>query len=142
MALTYAQNKTLIATYMAQDETDTNFLTALPSFIAYGENRLYRELDLLNTVVRDISGFLTANIRNFALPSAMGRFVTVNEINVITPTGYTVDNGTRNPLLPVSQQVLDLTWPTNTASATTVVPAQFAMVTDQLVVVGPPPGSN
>lgn len=138
----YATYVTTMANEMVTSETNVEFVQILPTIIAYAENRLYRELDLLNAVIRDTSGFFTANNRNFNLPTSIGRFVVVNEINVLTPTGTTVDTGTRNPLLPVSQQVLDLIWPSNTAAAITTVPAQFAMVTDQSIVVGPPPGSN
>lgn len=138
----YATYVSTMANEMVTSPTNAEFVQILPTLIAYAENRLYRELDLINTVTRDTSGFFTANSRNFNLPNSIGRFVDVNQINVLTPTGTTVDTGTRNPLLPISLQVLDMTWPSNTAAATTTVPTQFAMVTDQSIVVGPPPGSN
>lgn len=125
---------------MVTDETDPNFVIVLPNIIDYAEQRLYRELDLLSTVTTDSTGFLTANTRNFALPTSIGRFVVVNNINVITPTGYTVVNGTRNPLTPTTRDYIDFTWPSNIASSSSSVPTYFAMQDDQNVIVGEAPG--
>lgn len=142
MALDYTSYNNTIANLMVTTTTNAEYVQILPSIIDYAEQRIYRELDPLNTVVRDTSGFLTANIRNFMLPTSLGRFIVVDGINVITPTGYTVANGTRNPLQRVSQQLLDMAWPSTTAASSSDVPEQYAMVTDQLAIVGQPPGSN
>lgn len=115
---------------------DVNWPVLIPNAIDYGEQRMYRELDLLSTVTRD-TGTLTADNRNFTLPSNNGRFVVTNGFNVITPVAApTADDGTRNPLTPVSRDVLDLLWPSTTNAA---VPAMFAMITDQTVILGPAP---
>lgn len=142
MSLTYAQYKTSIANLMVVPETNTEFLAMFPNMIDYAEQREYRELDLLNTMTTDTSGFLTANTRNFALPTSFGRFVVVNNINVITPTGAVAANGTRSPLTPTSRDYLDFTWPSNTASSSSAVPTYFAMQDDQNVIVGEAPGMN
>lgn len=141
MSLTYAQTLTTLANLATYDETDPDFLQILPSIISDAEGRIYRELDLLSTVVRDTSATCTANSRNFTLPSAMGRFVTLDGINVITPTGTTTATGTRNPLGTVSRDYLDMVWPAEAAVAVTTVPANFAMITDQTIIFGPPPGA-
>lgn len=127
---------------MVINPTNPEFLTMLPNMIDYAEQRSYRELDLLNTMTTDTSGFLSANTRNFALPTSIGRFVVLNNINVITPVGFSVVNGTRNPLTPTSRDYIDFIWPSNVASSTSTVPTYFAMQDDQNVIVGEAPGQN
>jgi hypothetical protein len=124
---------------MAADSTTTQFQTMLPGLIDYAEQRIYRELDLLSTIVRDSSAALTANDRNFTLPSAQGRFVTVQGVNAISPAGTAPDSGTRNFLSPKSRDYLDAVW--NSSSGATI-PRCFAMITDQTLIVGPWPDSN
>lgn len=141
MALTYSQYLSRIASLAVYDEDDTNFLANLPAAIEYAENRIYRELNLLNTVTRDSSATVTASSREFTLPTSIGRFVTVNGINIVTPVGNGVSTGTRNALQQVSRDTVDVLWPSNTAASATTVPTQFAMVTDQTVIFGPPPGA-
>ncbi len=136
MALTYNQWVAELSNLCVIDAKDTNFLANVPSAIDYAEGRLYRELDLLNTVTRD-TGLLTVGARSFTLPSTNGRFVVTNGFNVITPsTTTTPDNGTRNQLVPCSRDVLDMLWPSTTGAA---VPSLYAMITDQIIIVGPAP---
>jgi hypothetical protein len=139
MSLTYTTYVDQVANLMAADSAGANFQTMLPGMIDYAEQRIYRELDLLSTIVRDYSSNLTANDRNFALPSGQGRFVTVQGINVITPVATDPDDGTRNFLNPVSRDYLDAVW--NGASGATV-PEFFAMITDQTLIVGPWPDNS
>lgn len=134
MALTYSSFVSSIANLMVQDSTGTEFQAMLPNMIDYSEQRIYRDLDLLSTIVRDSTSSLTASSRNFTLPSSAGRFVTVQGINVITPASTAADSGTRNPLLPVARDYLDWVW--GSASGATV-PEYFAMITDQTIIVGP-----
>lgn len=141
MSLTYAQYITTIANECVFDEADSSFVQIMPQTIAYAEGRIYRELDLLATVVRDSSGTCAANSRNFTLPQSMGRFEIVKSINVITPSTATVTTGTRNPVTPAAQEVIDGLWPSETAALASTVPALFAMITDQAVIFGPPPGA-
>lgn len=140
MSYTYTTYKTALAEMMVIEESNAEFVAILPSIIQDAEQRIYRELDLLATVVRDSSANLTANSRNFTLPQSLGRFVTVTGINVLTPVGTGVSNGTRNALVQASLDYMDFTWNTNTAASATTVPVNWAMVTDQTIVLGPPPG--
>lgn len=142
MSLTYTTYVTALSTLLIIESSETNFVAILPDIIDYAEQRIYRELDLAATVVRDSSASLTANNRTFTLPSAQGRFVVVNGINVVTPVGSTPANGTRTPLIPCSRDAIDLFWPSETAASASTVPAKFAMITDQIVIVGPPPGAG
>ena len=53
MSLTYTSYVSQIANIMAVKSDTEQFQTMLPGMIDYAEQRVYRELDLLNTVVRD-----------------------------------------------------------------------------------------
>jgi hypothetical protein len=136
MTYTYATYKTAIANELVVDEADADFVAIFPSLIDYAEQRPYRELDLLNTVTRQ-TGLLTSGSRDFTLPTTSGRFVVTNGINVITPYTQTNPNsGTRNQLSPVSRDWMDFNWPSTTGSGT---PTDYAMITDQTVILGPVP---
>lgn len=106
--------------------------------IPYAEQRIYRELDLLSTVTTDSTSTFTSGVRSLTLPTSP-RFVTVQQINVITPAGTAPNAGTRNPMLVASKEVLDVLWPSATGAAR---PQNFAMLTDQTILVGPWPDSN
>jgi hypothetical protein len=135
--MTYNDLLTTVANMTAYDPTDPNFVQIFPSMIDYAEDRIYRETNLLATVVRDSSATLTADSRNFTLPSGSGTFNVVYAINVYTPVGQTT---VRHPLVPSSHYGIDTAWPSETAADTTTIPTTFAMITDQTLIVGPPPG--
>lgn len=136
MSYTYATYTAALAELMVTDPTNADFLAILPSIIDYAEQRDYRELDLLNTVVRDSSGVLSVNNRNFTLPTTAGVFVVVQGINAITPAGAAPEGGTRNPLIPTTRDYLDAVWPSTTGAT---LPTSFAMITQGTIVVGPWP---
>lgn len=137
MSLTYSQYVTDLANLLVVPTGDAAFQTALPNIIDDAEQRVYRELDLLNTIVRDSSSAFTTGTRTFNLPSSTGTFVVTEDINVITPAGTTnPELGTRNALVPVSKEYLDFAWPSSNGST---VPTYFAMVTQSTIVVGPWP---
>lgn len=122
------------------NQTDPAFAQVLPSVIAYAENRIYRELDLLSTTTTNATAALTSGSRSFTLPTLPARFVTVEQINVITPAGTAdPEAGTRNPLTPTTKEFLDMVWNSATGSAQ---PQHFAMVTDQTLIVGPWPDAD
>lgn len=138
MPYSYSTYTAALAEMLVTQTTAPDFVAILPSVIDYAEQRIYRELDLLSTTVRDSSAVLTANSRNFTLPSGQGRFVTTQGFNVFTPVGTTT---TRNQLAPSTRDEIDALWPRETATSIAVVPDSFAMITDQTIIVGPPPGS-
>ena len=139
MALTYTTFVETIANLLVVPVSDANFQADIPNIIDDAELRIYRELDLLNTVTRDSSAAVSISTRTFNLPSSNGTFVTVQDINIITPAG-TVDpeSGTRNSLLPASKEMLDALYPNSTGST---VPQYFAMVSQSTVVLGPWPAA-
>lgn len=136
MTYTYSSYKIAIANELVVDVADTDFVAIFPSLIDYAEQRLYRDTDLLATVVRQ-TGTLTTNSRNFTLPTTSGRFVVTNGINIVTPSSQTnPDAGTRNQCLPASRDYIDAVYPSTSGSG---VPSHYAMITDQTVIFGPAP---
>lgn len=144
----YADYVATLANLTKYDPLDPNFVQILPSAITYAENRIYREADFISTVIRD-TGTLTANSRNFTLPSNIGQFNVVRQMNAITPADTDPSSGTRNPMTPVSTEVMDMLWPSDTAPTTPSIPRQFAMLTQNNVagqpvdvLVGPAPDNT
>jgi len=142
--LTYTTYVTALSTLTAIDSNNADFQTILPSVIDYGEDRIYRELDMLVEQVRD-TGTLVSGSRNFNLPTNVGTFIIIDGLNVITPAATQPDSGTRIPLTPVSRDFLDLTWP---SSGGATVPQYFCYLSQSRtaaqvqVLVGPWPDNN
>lgn len=135
MALTYNTFVTSLANMLVVGPTDANYLLAMPNIIDDAEQRIYRELDLLSTIVRDQTGTLTPNSRNFTFPQ---HFIVSESINVFSPVGTT---SRRDQLVPVSREWMDLIYPDEIAGGCggAVIPKYYAMITDQQVIVGPAP---
>ena len=138
MSLTYTTFVNSIANLLVVNATsDANFQTVLPNIIDDAEQRLYRELQLLNTEIRDNTAAFNVNTRAFTLPTTVSTFFVVHSVYAITPFGQTnPDFGTRNPLLPASRDYLDYTFPSSTASG---VPQYFSLTTQDTMIVGPWP---
>jgi len=135
--LTYATYKTALATLSVVPETDPNWLAVLPDAIDYAELRIYRDLDLLSTVQTLSTFATTANSSRVQLTA--GTFVTLQNVNVISPAGTTVpDNGTRNPVLPVSKEYIQYSWPSSTNAG---IPKYFAMIDERTFSLGPWPNA-
>lgn len=140
--LTYDTYVTSIANLLPSPGTaqDPGLVAVLPNVIDDAEQRIYRDLDLMDTSVRDNSAALTSGNRNFTLPSSLGTFIVTEELNVITPVGTSnPENGTRNALVPASTEMLNMLWPSVSGST---VPQYYAMVNQGLVIVGPWPDAS
>lgn len=134
--MNYTDYVATVANLLVVPTTDANFVQILPSIINDAEQRIYRELDLLDTIVRDTSGTLTANSRNFTFP----QHVVVSEsLNVFSPAGTQT---TRNQLVPVAREWLDAVWGNEVSTTTPSIPQYYAMITDQTIIVGPPPDAT
>ena len=132
MAMDYNQYVASIANLMTADPLQPEFQIMLPNMIYYAEKRIYRELDLVNTVATT-SGNLTANDRLFNLPAApYGSFITTQNVCVFA-------NGQRIQLQPVSVSYLNSVWGTPSSAS---VPQYFAMLTQDSLYVGPYPNQN
>ena len=141
MSYTYATYQTALAQLMVfQSTADADFVAILPSIIDYAEQRCYRELDLLSATVTD-SAAATANTRSFTLPQNQGRFVVPESYSVITPLGAVTANSVRTPLIAVNKEFIDFCWPSDQATAASVTPQYFAPLTDQTILLAPPPGA-
>lgn len=139
MPLTYSQYVTSLANLLVVPTNDPGFTTDLPNIIEYAELRIYRELDLIDTSARDSSSAFTAGNRSFHLPTASGSPIVTDELNVITPAGTTdPELGTRNALVQTSEEMLNTLWPSVSGST---VPQYFAMVNQDLAIVGPWPNA-
>lgn len=123
---TYSTLLTDVASTIVVDATNAPFLAIFPEWVLAAEGRIVRELNLVAANVRDSSASTTAGSRNFVLPTSIGTFLIVTDINIITPASTAPESGTRNRLTPVSLSVLDWTYPSSTGSG---VPTQFALVT-------------
>jgi hypothetical protein len=152
--MNYSQYVSFLQTFAAENNVDASFMNVgIPNIINYAEQRIYKELDLLTTRVRDSSGTLTTGSRNFTVPSEI---IVIEGMNVITPAGDQPDSGTRNPLVPTTRDFIDAVYPN---SATEAVPEFFAPITQggtptynnsgtltststSLVIVGPAPDQN
>lgn len=117
------------------NSNDTVFNALIPNVIDYAEQRIYRELDLLSTVTTDSTKVFVASNPELALPTDR-TWVTVQQVNVITPVGATTANGERKPLTPASRQFLNYVYG---SAETADVPQYFAMKDAATIVVGPWP---
>lgn len=136
--LTYDEFVTQIALLAVVDETDANFLSMLPQAITYAENRMCRDIDFISTTVSNISYYFTANRRYITVPPSV--YVTLQEVNVITPYGVTNPdtglNARRNPMIPVSKEFLNATYSSAVGAG---VPQYFAVLDQSTFIVGPWP---
>lgn len=130
--LTYSQFVTQLAQLAVVDPNDVNFQAILPMAISYVENRMCRELDFLFTVTSDTTQQIAPGQR--LVQYATSPFVTIQQVNVITPSGAVGSNGVRNPLLPVAKEYIDAVYPSLTGAA---VPQCFAMLNQTSFIIGP-----
>ena len=143
MSLTYGTWQAQLANLMATSTADPGFQVMSPGAIDFAENRLYRDLDLQFTIVTDSTAALSVNNRNFTLPvnTTAGfvgsNFIVINDLNLITPAGTPASSGSRVPLVPVSQAVIDAEWPSSTSN--TGQPQVYCRPNSTQIIVGPSP---
>jgi hypothetical protein len=142
LAINWISYQAEVANLAATDPTDPTFSSILGAMVDYAEQRCYRDLNLLATRVVDDTGVATAGSKQFTLPSSKGTFMTVTDIYVITPANSTIaSGGSRQSLASVPMDLNNYLAPSETATATSV-PQYFSMLTDQKIVLGPPPSDN
>lgn len=134
---TYDSYVTALKTMLVSADVDDAFDAILPSIIDYAEQRIYRELNLISTVYTDNTTVTTVSgTRDVVLPQT---FVSVTNINLLTPAGALPGAGVRVPLTPVSRDALDNLWPDPGA---TDEPQMFCMVTQWSILLGPTPNDT
>lgn len=134
MAYTYT---TFVAALSAETNiasTKDSFQAILPTIIDQAEGMIYREpgLNFLSSVVADDSGFTTAGQQQFTLPQ---HFTILQDINLVV-------GNDRSPLIKVSREFMNYAYPSRIASGAGAVPAKWAPLTDQIVLLGPTPGGT
>jgi hypothetical protein len=110
-----------------------SFNLAYPRAIEYAEQRCYREIDFVGTLVTDASGAFTANQRVAALPDSQGQFVVIEQIKPI------VWGVPQQPMLPVSRELLDALYPSNVPIGTPSIPQYWTLYNNTQIIVGPAP---
>lgn len=141
MSFTYASFVAQLALEAQFNATDPNFLANLPSCIDYATNRITRELNLLSTITQNSTLVTSVGSRVVNLATLNPVFNTLQDINVITPAGTTnPDLGGRVTLTIQSRAFMNAVYGTAPAAGgTAATPQYFAMVTDQIIQVGPYP---
>lgn len=137
MTTNYSLFQTQVFNAVGAASSDPGWITEFPLIIDRGEQRIYRDLDLLGTRVTDASAALMPQQRLFSLPTSIGTFLVVEQVSALTPVGALSSTGMRVPLVRISPVFIDLTYPSNTANLG--VPEYFAMIDDATISVGPVP---
>lgn len=128
--LNYTQYVEQVANLAIVPVNDPNFQILIPQMLTYAENRIYRDLDLLSTVTTYNQASTAANTRTVTIPQ--GTFVTIQNVNVLT------DTNTRNTLLPVTKEFLDVVWGSPSSAAQ---PRYFTLLNDNTLIFGPWPNT-
>lgn len=123
-----------LANIMAMDPTVPDFQNMVTQAIQYAEKRIYRELDILDTVWVSETNFTPNDRVIITPPAAYGNFITVQGINVLY--GIPVQ---RQVLQPVSVTFLNTVWGSPT---TTALPQYFSMFRQDTMIVGPWPDQD
>lgn len=106
---------------------DANFTQILPTIITSAEERIWRDLDLISTIVTDTSASTAVGSNTVAINA---NFVVVQNVN-ISGSGLA-----RTPLTPVNRAFIDTVYGN---AAMTAAPVYFAMLTQSTLIVGPIP---
>lgn len=143
MTLTYTSFVSEIATLTVISSTvlvsgDTNFSGIMDGIIDYAEGRIYRDLDLVSVSVTDTSLTCSSGVRTVSLSTTQGQMLAIGSLNLFSSAGTTSSNGTRVPLVPASQAVLDAVYP-SALSSRCGLPEFFYRLGDNQLVLGPTP---
>lgn len=137
MSMNYAQLQSFIQTLLVDQTPSADLTTIFPAAIQDAEQRIYLDMDFLNTRSVWASNAFAAGTRTFTLPTSPSIILTLQGVAAITPaTAATPSVGTRNQLEPVSLDMIDSTWPTESVTA---LPDSWAMLNDAQIVVKPTP---
>lgn len=142
--MNYGDNTTYLTQYAGDGgyATDPDFMAQLPIFIRSAELRILRDLELLTAKITDTTASLTPNNRLFTLPEAKGTYQVVDTVQIkksynndITGTLFAAP-----PMLWVSKEWLDATYPSDYAVGAPSIPRYIAPYNDTQYAVGPAPG--
>lgn len=141
--LTYTTFVSEIATITAITSSvlvngDNNFAGIMGGIIDYAEGRLWRDLDLPAVSVTDTSVTCSSGVRSISLSTTQGALLVLQTVNLLTSAGATSSYATRVPLVPASQAVIDMIYP-SAASSNCGQPQYFTRLSDVELVFGPTP---
>lgn len=123
----------------------TDFTNLLPRVIEYAEDRIYREMVFLATRAADASLTFSGSTRSLNLQSMTTIIIVPEGLAAISPVATIPALGTRLPFLQASLDVIDISWPTESAtrSPALVQPEQrmWAMKDAETIVVCPTPNA-
>lgn len=116
------------------EATNPGLVAILPTIIDQAEGMIYREPKLLflSSIVTDDSGFTTASNQQFTLPRV---FTILQSVNL-------VQGNDRVPLEKISREWLQAVYTMRIAGSISDVPAKWAPLTDQIILLGPTPGGT
>lgn len=150
MGLTYSQwqqqitilaQQAVAPSYALTDNPD--FQNSLPTFIAYAEGRIYKELVFLANRTQDVSLTFSAGSRSLDLSTISPAIMVVEGVAALTPVGSSLASGTQCNYESVSLDFIDMVWPQQSVTATPSSAAEaqqyWAMKTATTLVVGPTP---
>lgn len=136
--MTYAELNTYLQTLIVDQGPSPDYTIILPAAIQDAEQRIYLDMDFINTRTVNSGSNFTTGSRTFVLPTTPSTILTLQGVAAITPsTATTPAQGTRNQLEPVSLDFIDSTWPTESMTG---LPDSWAMLNDASIVVKPTPG--
>ncbi len=116
------------------EATNAGLVAILPTIIDQAEGLIYREpgLHFLSSTVTDETGFTTAGNQRFTLPRV---FTILEQVNVVT-------GNDRPPLEKISREWFQAIYSSRIAASVSDVPAKWAPLTDQIILLGPTPGGT
>ena len=130
MPYTFTTLVPALAASLSVDPSDADFLTLLPTITDDAEQLLYRELGLMTCRVTQ-NGTLNPNTRLFTLPTASGKFLVVDQVNVVDASFI------RHPVAPHSSESIDFFWTSDSSPYAGSRPVSFSRLDDLTLLVGP-----
>lgn len=113
----------------------SSFDTILPLMIEYAENRIRRDLDILYDFTT-ITSDCTSGLRNVQVPQEID---ILNSISIITPSGVSPDEGTRNPVQRTTVEFINYSW---NQSSSIGVPNYYALLNTETMILSPTPDED
>lgn len=135
MAFTYDTLKAEIQLLAQFNDADPNFDANFQSCLDYAQDRIYRELTLINTTTSYSSLVLTPSSR--VLDYGAAGINVLENVNIITPAGTTnPELGTRVPCVMADKVFLDWVYGSATMTGT---PVNFSPFDNNTILFGPFP---
>lgn len=141
----FVQQLTILAEAASDAEdyslaNNPDFSNSIPFFISYAEQRIYKECIFLATRTQETTVFSPPS-RYISLGALENKIIVVEGVAAITPVSTSPANGTRWQFQPVSLDMIDMVWPTESSTSSPLDTQTgfryWAMYDDQTVAVAP-----